>query len=260
MSSITVLSFPQNRKLWENKQTKQKNPTNQHPTSTFLGRTDNSVSSYCLNKSKELRELSKCFYSNQKALQNCNIKWKWSIMHFRCKRHLNEGTLKYRRQLETPTVLFRRAGDKENLPASVEILVKPWGVALFLLIIFILRRKAILWLEVRVVILSLPHRPFWGAHAAGCAVTLTTIQAYLGKAWLQWQGREIWKSSNQLLFHFCWICWLLWTSQIIDLFANLRYIQLKGRTRTIISNWEVCRVLAVCYWVPTPSPLSVALI
>lgn len=163
--------------------------------------------------------------------------------------------------METPKVLYRRTGDKEDLPASIEILVKPWGVALFLLIVFILHRKTILWFEVWIVILSLPHHSFWGAHAASCTVALTTIQAYLGKACLQWQGREVvWKTSNQLLFHFCWICWLLWTSQIIDLFANLRYIQLKGRTRTIISNWEVNRVLVVCYWAPTPSPLSVALI
>lgn len=150
--------------------------------------------------------------------------------------------------MEIPIELYRRAGDKEDSPASIEILVKSWGVALFLLIIFILRRKTILWFKVWIVILSLPHHPFWGAHAASCAVALMAVQAYLGKAWLQWQGREmVWKSSNQLLFHFCWICWLLWTSQIIDLFANLCNIQLKGRTRTIISNWEVCTVLAVCY-------------
>lgn len=64
------------------------------------------------------------------------------------------------KQMETPTVLYRRAGDKEDSPASIEILVKSWGVALFLLIIFILRRKTILWFEVRIVILSLPHHPF----------------------------------------------------------------------------------------------------
>lgn len=163
-------------------------------------------------------------------------------------------------QTETPEVLYRRAGDKEDLPASIEILVKSWGIALFLLIIFILRRKTILWFKVWIVILSLPHHPFWGAHAASCDVTLATIQAYLGKVWLQRQGREmVWKSSSQLLFYFCWVCCLLWTIQIIDLFANLRYIQLKGRTRTIISNWEVCTVLAACYRAPITSPLSVSL-
>lgn len=176
-------------------------------------------------------------------------------------RRLSAWMVNYMKQAETPEVLYRRAGDKEDSPASIEILVKSWGVALFLLIIFILRRKTILWFKVWIVILSLPHHPFWGAHAASCNVTLTTIQAYLGKAWLQWQGREmVWKSSSQLLFYFCWVCCLLWTSQIIDLFANLRYIQLKGRRRTIISNWEICTVLAACYAPPpTPSPLSVFL-
>lgn len=146
--------------------------------------------------------------------------------------------------METPTELCRRAGDGEDSPASIKILVKSWGVALFLLIIFILCWKTILWLEVWIVILSFPHHPFWGGHADSWAVTLTTIQAHLGKACLQWQGREmVWKPSSQLLFHLCWICRLLWTSQIIDLFENLYYVQLKGGTRTAISNWEVCRVL-----------------
>lgn len=94
------------------------------------------------------------------------------------------------KQTENPAVLYRRAGDKEDSPASIEVLVKSWGVALFLVIIFILRRKTILWFKVWIVILSLPHHPFCGAHAAS-DVTLATIQAYLGKAWLQWQGREM---------------------------------------------------------------------
>lgn len=175
-------------------------------------------------------------------------------------RHLSAWMLNYMKQTETPEVLYRRAGDKEDSPASIEILLKSWSVALFLLIIFVFCRKTILWFKVWIVILSLPHHPIWGAHAASCDVTLTTIQAYLGKTWLQWQGREmVWKSSSQLLFYFCWVCCLLWTSQIIDLFANLRYIQLKGRTRTIISNWEICTVLAACYVPPPPSLLSVSL-
>lgn len=166
----------------------------------------------------------------------------------------------YTKQTETQEVLYRRAGDKEDSPASIEILVKSWGIALFLLIILILRRKTILWFKVRIVILSLPHHPFWGAQAASCNVTLATIQAYLGKVWLQWQGREmVWKSSSQFLFYFCWVCCLLWTSQIIGLFANLRYIQLKGRTRTIISDWEIGTVLTACYGAPTTSPLCVSL-
>lgn len=64
------------------------------------------------------------------------------------------------KQMETPTVLYTRAEDKKDSPASIEILVKSWGVALFLLIIFILHGKTILWFKVWIVILSLPHHPF----------------------------------------------------------------------------------------------------
>lgn len=56
--------------------------------------------------------------------------------------------------------MYRRTGDKDDSPASTEVLVKSRGVALFVLIIIILHRKTVLWFKVWIVILLLLYHPF----------------------------------------------------------------------------------------------------